>query len=241
MCCALYDEEMFTQMEWHVLNTLDWIIGHPTVDSFLQIALTEDFEDFEVQHMAWYICEIALYHKEFVSTKPSVMARASLALARGILGRPEVPDGAWGHVENLTLLGLSQHLNQTSSVLSRKYASPHLSRASTALEHFLAQQAAIARRAAPLTPPCESTPPKPSVNIDYVYNTPQKAPYGVMVNGYLTPPETPEEGEFFLNADGTNGCQAEAPRRPVTPSPSGGNPYTLQHQQFQGCHQSLLH
>lgn len=23
MCCSLYDEDMFTQMEWHVLNTLE--------------------------------------------------------------------------------------------------------------------------------------------------------------------------------------------------------------------------
>jgi hypothetical protein len=239
MCCALYDEEMFTQMEWHVLNTLDWVIGHPTVESFLQIALTEDFEDFEVQHMAWYICEIALYHKEFVSTRPSVMARASLALARGILSRPEVSDGAWDHVENLTLLSLSQHLSQISSVLSRKYASPHMSRVSATLEHFLTQQAAIARRASPLTPPCESTPPKSAADIDYVYNTPQKIPHGVMVNGYPTPPETPEEGEFFLNA---KGCQSEAPRRPMTPTPSGMNPYTQQQQQqFQGYHQSMIH
>jgi hypothetical protein len=238
MCCALYDEEMFTQMEWHVLNTLDWIIGHPTVDSFLQIALTEDFEDFEVQHMAWYICEIALYHKEFVSTKPSVMARASLALARGILSRPEVSDGAWDHVENLTLLSLSQHLNQTSSVLSRKYASPHMSRVSATLEQFLAQQAAIARHAAPPTPPCESTPPKAAADVDYIYNTPQKIPHGVMANGYPTPPETPED-EYFLNDNGAKGYQAEAPRRPVTPTPSGTNPYAQQ-QQFQVFHQNMI-
>ncbi len=247
MCCALYDEEMFTQMEWHVLNTLDWVIGHPTVDSFLQIALTEDFEDSEVQHMAWYICEIGLYHKDFVSTKPSVMARASLALARGILGRPEVSEKAWDHVENLTLLSLSQHLNQTSSVLSRKYASPHMSRVSATLEHFLNQQAAIARRAAPATPPCESTPPKSAADVDYIYNTPQKAPHGIMINGYPTPPETPEEGEFFLNANGTKGYQAEALRRPVTPTPSGFTPYAQQqqqqqqHQQFQGYRRSTIH
>lgn len=227
MCCSLYDEEMFTQMEWHVLNTLDWTIGHPTVDSFLQIALTEDFEDIEVEHMAWYICEIALYHKEFVSTKPSVMARTSLALARGILNRPEVSDGAWDHVENLTLVSLSQRLHQTSQVLSRKYASPHMSRASASLEHFLAQQAAITSRMAPPTPPCEAPHTKAMTNTDYIYNTPQKGPYGVMVNGYLTPPITPE-GEFFLNGKDSSGYQTHAPRRPVTPTPSSTNSYVQQ-------------
>jgi hypothetical protein len=39
MCCSLYDEDMFVQMEWHVLETLKWVIGHPTVDSFLQMCL----------------------------------------------------------------------------------------------------------------------------------------------------------------------------------------------------------
>ena len=37
MCCALYDDEMFTQMEWHVLQTLNWAVGHTTVDAFLQM------------------------------------------------------------------------------------------------------------------------------------------------------------------------------------------------------------
>ena len=192
--------------------------------------------------MAWYICEIALYHKEFVSTKPSVMARASLALARGILSRPEVSDGAWDHVENLTLLSLSQHLNQTSSVLSRKYASPHMSRVSSTLEQFLAQQAAIAKRATPPTPPYDSTPPKMAADVDYIYNTPQKVLHGVMANGYPTPPETPED-EYFLNGNGAKGHQAEAPRRPVTPTPICTNPYIQQQQQqhqFQVYHQNMI-
>ncbi len=42
--------------------------------------------------MAAYSSEIALYHRGFVSAKPSTMARASLALASAILARPEVSD-----------------------------------------------------------------------------------------------------------------------------------------------------
>jgi len=233
MCCSLYDEDMFTQMEWHVLNTLDWTIGHPTVDSFLQIALTEEYEDLEVEHMAWYICEIALYHKEFVSTKPSVMARASLALARGILGRPEVSCGTWDHAENLTLVSLSQQLYRPSQVLSRKYSSPHMSRAAASLEHFLAQQAAIARRTAPPTPPCEPAHQQKSVpNSNYVYNTPQKAPHPMnMAHGYLTPPITPE-GEYFVAGNEMKGYQPHVPTRPITPTPSSNNPYAAHQQQY---------
>ncbi|RYC64792.1 hypothetical protein CHU98_g1410 [Xylaria longipes] len=103
MCCGLYDSGMFTQMEMHVLNTLDWTIGHPTVDFFTQLIVAEEADDREVEHMAAYLCEIALYHRDFVSTKPSIMARASLALSRAILGRPEANDGAWDNVEHLTV------------------------------------------------------------------------------------------------------------------------------------------
>lgn len=223
MCSMLYDEEMFTQMEWHVLNTLDWVIGHPTVDSFLQLALSAAAdEDIELEHMAWYICEIALYHREFVSTKPSVMARASLTLARAILGRREVSDGEWGHDENITLLGLSQQLHQPSKILAKKYSSPYMSGASAVLEKFMAHQAAIARRSSPETPPGDFYQPKAVENNDHVYNTPQKPSNNLgMVNGYITPPITPE-GDYNLSG---NSYHDHVQRRPVTPTPNGNDVY----------------
>jgi len=226
MCCSLYDEEMFTQMEWHVLNTLEWHIGHPTTDSWLQLALLEgsEYEDPEVEHMALYICEIAMYHKDFVSTKPSIMARSSLALARGILGRPDAPD-CYDHVENMTLLDLSRKLDRPSQVLARKYAIPAMSRVSATLEQFLLDQAAISRRASPPTPPSE---PVQKVQHHDIYSTPQK-PYGNMVNGYLTPPITPE-GEYFVSGNEIKGFQ-RVPRCPVTPTPTNHNPYSYQQQQ----------
>ncbi|TAQ90788.1 hypothetical protein B7494_g845 [Chlorociboria aeruginascens] len=238
MCCSLYDDEMFTQMEWHVLNTLDWVIGHPTVDSWLQLALMDgpEYEDIEVEHMAWYICEIALYHKDFVSMRPSVMARSSLALARGILGRPEMTSD-YDHAENLTLINLSQRLDRPSQVLSRKYASPHMSRVSLTLEHFLAQQAAINKRAAPPTPPSEQPIQKPISHPD-IYSTPHKGQYGGnMVNGYLTPPITPE-GDYFVNGNDIKGYQ-QVPRCPVTPTPSQNNPYAQP--QYHAYQHELMH
>ncbi|KAI8648887.1 Cyclin N-terminal domain-containing protein [Fusarium sp. Ph1] len=41
MCYGLYDAGKFTQMEMHVLNTLDWLIGHPTVDCFARLRLRD--------------------------------------------------------------------------------------------------------------------------------------------------------------------------------------------------------
>ncbi|KAH8710184.1 hypothetical protein GQ44DRAFT_731184 [Phaeosphaeriaceae sp. PMI808] len=193
MCCSLYDDEMFTQMEWHVLQTLNWVVGHTTVDAFLQIALSDAPYDAEVESMTLYIAEIALFHKEFVSTRPSVLARSALALARCVLSRPQARTTDWsGAYDPQTVIGLSNHLYQPSPVLSRKYGSMQLSNVSATVDEFLQRQAQIARRAA--APP---TPP-PTVTIDesksmmdvYGPQTPQKNVYGatVMQNGCLTPP-----------------------------------------------------
>lgn len=215
MCCGLYDAGMFTQMEMHVLNTLDWNIGHPTVDFFTQLIVADERDTIEVEHMAAYICEIALYHRDFVSTKPSIMARASLALARAILNKPEINDGEWDHVENVTLITLSQHLHQPSVTLSRKYAAPHLSRASAKLSDFLAHQATIARMNAPPSPPCDAAPANNGPNI---YSTPQKGLGAVpgAAEGYMTPPITPD-GTYF--SQGKVDGYHFPPRCPVTPTP----------------------
>jgi len=218
MCCGLYDAGMFTQMEMHVLNTLDWNIGHPTVDFFTQLIAAEERDSREVEHMAAYICEIALYHRDFVSTKPSVMARVSLVLARAILGKPEIPDGEWDQVENTTLLALSQHLHQPSVTLSRKYSSAYLSKVSGKLADFLAQQAAINRRGgAPSSPPGELTPN--SAKTANVYSTPHKGLGSVpgAADGYMTPPITPDGASFGQN--GTMMKEYPVPRCPVTPTP----------------------
>jgi hypothetical protein len=230
MCCMLYEEEMFSQMEWHVLNTLDWVIGHPTVDSFLQLSLASSMEeDIELEHMAWYIAEIALYHREFVSIRPSVLARSTLALARGILGRREVIDAEWGHEENSVLLLLSQQLQNPSEVLAKKYSTPYMSRTSSVLESFLAHQEAMARRATPATPPYDAYQSRSMENKDYIYNTPQKPTYHqAVVNGYLTPPITPDGDCHGAAVGGV--YQDGAQRRPITPTPCNNNTlYPPQH------------
>lgn len=233
MCCSLYDDEMFTQMEWHVLQTLNWIIGHPTVDAFLQVALSEGPYDPEVEHMALYIAEIALFHKEFVSTRPSVLARSSLALARCILSRHQPKTSEWaGAYDPSTVMGLSNHLYQPSQVLSRKYASMHLSNVSTTVDDFLQRQAQIARRAAaPPTPPATVAleEPKP-VAETYGPQTPQKTHYGaaVMQHGCLTPPITPENEQF--GHGNVAKPQSIPPTYPTTPTPD--HPSNIQQAQY---------
>lgn len=199
MCCSLYEDDMFTQMEWHVLQTLDWIIGHPTIDNFLQVAL-EGVEDAEAGHMACYISEIAMFQREFVSKRPSDMARTSLALARCVLGRPQASREDWAsEYEQQTLVALSQQLHRPSLVLSRKYATQQLFHVSTTLDRFLARTASITRTyATPPTPPAETREDSfgrqlPSIAAPI---TPTKRPLLPIVNnGCPTPPETPTEDE----------------------------------------------
>jgi hypothetical protein len=114
MCGSVYDEQMFIQTEWHVLDILEWKIGHPTVYSFLQVALLEGNDEVEVEHMAQYICEVALYHRDFVSTKPSIMARASIAVARTIRGCHKA--FSLNETEHRTAWLLYQHLHNSVSL-----------------------------------------------------------------------------------------------------------------------------
>lgn len=245
MCCSLYDDEMFTQMEWHVLQTLNWTIGHPTVDSFLQVAISEETYDPEVEHMTWYICEIALFHKEFVSVKPSVLARSALALSRCILHRPQADESTWaGMYDSTVVVHLSNRLFQPSQVLMRKYASVHLSSVSTTVEEFLREQAQLARRqqqqlqqqqqqqAQLATPPVTPDEQKPAE--DYTGpHTPQKPQYNaaVMQHGCLTPPITPESEQF-------NGNQSKNPfAQPAYPCTPGSMPSVQQEPHQQSYHQ----
>lgn len=200
MCCHLYEEEMFAQMEWHVLQTVDWVIGHPTVDSFLQLATEGLPKDVEVENMARYIAEIAMFHKQFVSKRPSDMARSALALARYVFNRPQPLPADWvSRYEPQTLLTLSQHLHSPSQVLSQKYSAGYLSRAAGFLQTFLARQASIARNyiTNPPSPPSDIQP-RDVGKFDARYGssiasvTPQKGQqFGFASNGSMTPPITP--------------------------------------------------
>ena len=227
MCCALYDDDMFTQMEWHVLQTLGWMIGHPTVDGFLQLALDGLNYDAEVEHMACYISEIAMFHKEFISKRPSDMARASLALSRCILRRPQALLTDWvSKYESDTLITLSQVLHGPSQVLSRKYSTAHLSRVSTTLEVFLAREASVPRSFnPPPTPPTENTTAtfgKASVQNGPITPTKQQYPW-IAPNNCLTPPITPTNMD---HPGSYNNPIMERQQRPATPQSLNGQ--TLQ-------------
>ncbi|KAJ5888402.1 hypothetical protein N7495_008443 [Penicillium taxi] len=197
MCCSLYDDDMFIQMEWHVLQTLGWTIGHPTVDAFLQMAVLDEAHDAEVENMALYILEIALFHRDFVSKQSSELARAALALSRCILSRPQPRHTQWAsQYDSMTLVALSQQLHQPSAVVARKYASATYSRVSKVMENFLNRQASLTNYAR-CTPPVETPMESKPYNGEIGLATPQKSSHLTAVpHGYLTPPITPENVAF---------------------------------------------
>lgn len=233
MCCSLYDDDMFIQMEWHVLQTLGWQVGHPTVDEFLQIAILGSNCSRETEHMALYILEIALFHRDFVSKLSADLAKSALALARCILGLPQPLHTEWAAQYNsATLISLSQQLHQPSRVLSRKYATQHFSRVSKTLEQFLARQATAAAAQNPPSPPQEiatSSRLMPGGE-PAVLATPHKNAYNAPVHGYPTPPITPDGQSLAPYA--TKPSVTSAPRI-VTPSPSPSAEAQFQsHQQW---------
>ena len=226
MCCGLYEEDMFTQMEWHVLQTLNWVIGHPTIDSFMQLAMDDSVHDAELKHLALYISEISLFQRDFVAKRPSDIARSSLALSRIILDRQQPLPYEWSaKYDSQTLVGLSKQLQQPSGVLHRKYASTIHSRVSLILKDFLAQHAAMNRvYAAPPTPPCEMPSPFGEKHITNTmssgpFQTPQKGQYPS--HGMLTPPDTPDFETFAASLPGMS-----ALRGPVTPTPTRMSTYS---------------
>ncbi len=199
MCCKLYDDDMFLQMEWHVLSTLGWAIGHPTTDSFVKMAIKDSVYDPETENLTLYILELSLYHRDFVSKQSHILALSALGLARHILGRPQARPQEWAYrFCNETFLALSQKLHDPSMIVSRKYASARYCSVSTRLDTYLQQKAMMAQRA-PLTPSYELTPPaaisKPGIGSYFSsFATPPKTQIpSIMQHGLYTPPITPEE------------------------------------------------
>lgn len=217
MCCSLYDEDMFVQMEWHVLQTLNWSVGHPTVDAFLQHALISFPFDPELQHLTMYLLEVALYHRDFVSRLSSDLTRAALNLSRLILNRPQTRPNDWTSTyDHNIVLSLSHHIVHPSQILSRKYSSSHYSRASKILEQFLARQAMVGKPCYPPTPPADQAVEKPYQG-EVGLSTPQKPHYAhATPHGYITPPVTPEN-DVFAASNAARGDTAMARVPTATP------------------------
>jgi hypothetical protein len=140
ICHGAYEESAFIQMEYHVLSTIQWKLGHPTAEAWLRLACCGDtVEELTTQHVASFLMEITLFYREYIDYPPSVIAAASLLLARFVEGLPiqsSRHDDAVLEVVQLLDTHLAEHLDQVSDTLVKKYSRSYYSRASTVIVHF---------------------------------------------------------------------------------------------------------
>ena len=155
ICRDTYDESAFIQMEQHVLSTIQWTLGHPTAEAWLKIIYYGATpEDKRVQNVTRFLMEITLFYREFVFYTPSVIALASITLARYLCGRPRhVYEETDECLEVVKLLDtrLSKHVNDLSESLVKKYSYAFHSKASTFVVQYYLQGGHFFSQ--PLVPP----------------------------------------------------------------------------------------
>lgn len=107
MCRNAYDEEMFVQMEMHIMSTLDWSLGHSNLEECLQLAISfsnqsrlspfkynvikECFPNSNASKISAitavgrFLCEISLYDRFFLTVSPSIISFTANLLACSML------------------------------------------------------------------------------------------------------------------------------------------------------------
>ncbi|KAH9946700.1 cyclin [Amylocystis lapponica] len=159
ICRETYEESAFIQMEGHVLQTIQWTLGHPTAEAWLRlICCGPCVEEVKVQHVARFLMEITLFYREFVKFTSSAIALGSLTLARFLCGKGrrifEETDECLEIVEHLDTR-LCKHVNDLSETLVKKYSYAFYSKAATFVVQYYLQGGRFTRQplvALPMTP-----------------------------------------------------------------------------------------
>jgi G2/mitotic-specific cyclin 1/2 len=88
LLCAdsTYTESEILQAERYVLKTLDWNLGFPNPVHYLRRVSKADGYDVKVRTLAKYLLEISCLEWRLLAAPPSLMAAASIWLARLALG-----------------------------------------------------------------------------------------------------------------------------------------------------------
>lgn len=105
MCRNVYDQEMFVQMERHILSTLDWCLLHTSLEDCLQISLknskkfitstpkkylnnkfiSSNDQLSKITTLTRFLCEISLYERNYLQFPPSLIAITCHLLASNIM------------------------------------------------------------------------------------------------------------------------------------------------------------
>lgn len=143
ICRETYDESAFIQMEGHVLDTIQWTLGHPTAEAWLRLHCCGPYmEDEKVQHVARFLMEITLFYRDFVRYSPSAIALGALTLARYLCGKNRrIFDETEECLEVVEYLDnrLAKHVNDLSETLVKKYSYAFYSKAATFVVQYYLQ------------------------------------------------------------------------------------------------------
>lgn len=150
MCCNAYDTSAFTQMEGHVLSTLDWTLGHPTAEAWLRYEYARAPPANPSTHsVARFLLEVTLFHQSFISTLPSSLAAGAMLLARYICRDPRPLPQPAGRVAvaaaNQIYAFIAEHINDLSLILIKKYSYAYYAEASTVVLDWFRKRAALSK------------------------------------------------------------------------------------------------
>ncbi|KIY45413.1 hypothetical protein FISHEDRAFT_30683, partial [Fistulina hepatica ATCC 64428] len=146
ICREAYDESAFVEMETHVLQTIQWVLGHPTAEGWLRFLCSGSYpEEPKIQHVARFLMELTLFYRDFIKFTSSTIALAALILSRHICNKrmrlwddelEETPES----LEVVKLLDnrLAKHANELSETVVKKYSYAFYSKAATCvLQYYL--------------------------------------------------------------------------------------------------------
>jgi hypothetical protein len=72
-------------MEYHILTSIQWVVGHPTAEAWLRLTCCNlYFDDQKTGHVARFLMEITLFHREFIPYTGSSTSQGALILAQHI-------------------------------------------------------------------------------------------------------------------------------------------------------------
>lgn len=196
MCCGVYEEAMFLQMEGHILNTLEWSVGHTTLDAFIHLYVGNSEPDAAKDRLintCKFLAECSMYHRAFFQFTPSIVARSCVVLASHVLGGA----GAWAtesKEEQECVNLLARYMQTPTQSLQKKYMRTSQSQVPKLIAAFIArqQQQQQQQQQHVAMPPS----PAPSTEVEFdLHVTPskqqQQQQHYQAQGGYVTPPHSP--------------------------------------------------
>lgn len=121
-----YDQKDILRMEKHVLETLDYLIGYPSLPGHIQLELVGNQVSQRLGHMISYICKATLFYPEFVSVPSIIVARSAIVIARCAIGEisiPTVSSDSESTERQRVLCCMLRRLLRPPKILHRTYSS----------------------------------------------------------------------------------------------------------------------